>query len=106
MALVPDLVLFLDIDVATLVPRVVQGKGMDYWESGLHLALGTDLFDSFQRYQGSLIEEYRRLAREFAFIMLDARRSIDEVQSELRMHIVEYLRRCQQNSLQNNKVEP
>jgi dTMP kinase len=91
MALVPDLVLYLDIDLAALIPRVVQGKGMDYWESGMHLALGTDLFDSFQRYQSSLIEEYRRLADEFAFIIVDARRSIDDVQNELRAHISDYL---------------
>ncbi len=92
MALLPDLVLHLDIDVETLIPRVVQGKGMDYWESGMHLALGTDLFDSFVRYQSRLIEEYRRLAREFGFITIDARRSIEEVQNDLRAHILEYLR--------------
>ena len=91
MALVPDLVLYLDIDLEALIPRVVQGKGMDYWESGMHLALGTDLFDSFQRYQRSLIEEYRGLASEFGFIRVDARRSIDEVQNELRTHISDYL---------------
>src|ERR1700758_1534624 len=91
MALVPDLVLYLDIDVGTLIPRVVLGKGMDYWESGMHLALGTDLFDSFQRYQRILIEEYRRLANEFGFITIDARRSIDDVQNELRTHISDYL---------------
>ena len=62
MALVPDLVLYLDIDVESLIPRVIMGKGMDYWESGMHLALGTDLFDSFERYQSRLIDEYRRLA--------------------------------------------
>jgi dTMP kinase len=92
MALVPDLVLYLDIDVGTLIPRVVLGKGMDYWESGMHLALGTDLFDSFQRYQHNLIEEYRRLAREFDFVMVDAHRSIEEVQKELRAHISDYLK--------------
>ncbi len=91
MALVPDLVLYLDIDVDNLIPRVVQGKGMDYWESGMHLALGTDLFDSFHRYQTNLIEEYRRLAQEFGFITVDARRSIDEVQNDLRRHISNYL---------------
>jgi dTMP kinase len=93
MALVPDLVLYLDIDVETLVPRVVQGKGMDYWESGMHLALGTDLFDSFVRYQRRLIGEYQRLAEEFGFISIDARRPIDDVQSELRTHIADYLRK-------------
>jgi dTMP kinase len=91
MALVPDLVLHLDVDVETLVPRVVQGKGMDYWESGMHLALGTDLFDSFIRYQRRLIDEYRSLADEFGFLTIDARRSIDDVQTDLRTHITEYL---------------
>ncbi len=91
MALVPDLVLHLDIDVETLIPRVVQNKGMNHWESGMHLSLGTDLFDSFVRYQGRLIEEYRRLAHEFNFITVDARRSIDEVQNDLRRHILDYL---------------
>jgi dTMP kinase len=94
MALVPDLVLYLDIDVETLIPRVIMGKGMDYWESGMHLALGTDLFDSFERYQSRLIDEYRRLAKEFGFVSFDARRSIEDLQAELRKHIAEYLSRA------------
>jgi dTMP kinase len=94
MALVPDLVLYLDIDVENLVPRVVHGKGMDYWESGMHLALGSDLFDSFMNYQRRLLEEYRRLAQEFNFITVDARNSIDQLQSDLRKHIAEYLQRA------------
>jgi dTMP kinase len=94
-ALVPDLVLYLDIDVETLIPRVVQGKGMDYWESGMHLALGTDMFESFVHYQRRLIEQYRRLADEFGFLTVDARRSIDDVQSELRTHIADYLRKVE-----------
>ncbi len=91
MALVPDLVLYLEIDVESLVPRVLQGKGMDYWESGMHLGLGSDIFDSFNSYQGRLIEQYNQLAREFGFVTVDARRSIEEIQSELRTHVAEYL---------------
>ncbi len=91
MALVPDLVLYLEIDLDHLVPRVLEGKGMDYWESGMHLALGTDIFESFQRYQRRLIEEYNELAREFAFVNVDARRSIEDIQEDLRGHISGYL---------------
>src|SRR5262245_54109770 len=90
-ALVPDLVLYLEIDVEHLVPRVLEGKGMDYWESGMHLALGTDIFDSFQRYQRRLIEEYNALASEFDFVTLDARRPVEEIQTDLRAHISTYL---------------
>jgi len=91
MALEPDLVIYLDIDVESLIPRVIMGKGMDYWESGMHLALGTDLFDSFEHYQSRLIDEYRRLSSEFGFISVDARLPIEELQLELRKHISEYL---------------
>lgn len=90
-ALVPDLVLYLEIDVEHLVPRVLAGKGMDYWESGMHLALGIDLFDSFQRYQRRLIEEYNALAREFGFVTVDGRRGVDDIQAELRDQIARYL---------------
>lgn len=91
MALVPDLVLYLEIDVEHLVPRVLEGKGMDYWESGMHLALGHDLFDSFTRYQRRLIGEYDRLARQFDFVTVDARRPVEDIQSVLRAEIAAYL---------------
>lgn len=91
MALIPDLVFYLDIEVETLVPRVVQGKGMDYWESGMHLALDTDIFESFKRYQRRIIEEYKRMVDEFGFITINARGSIDEIQTELRRHILNHL---------------
>ena len=90
-ALMPDLVLYLEIDIDALLPRVVQGKGMDYWESGMHLALGNDIFESFQRYQRRLIEEYNVLAREFDFVSVDARRSIDAIQGDLRERVAAYL---------------
>ncbi len=97
-ALVPDLVLYLKIDVEHLIPRVLEGKGMDYWESGMHLALGSDIFDSFRRYQTRLIREYNRLAREFRFVCVDARQSIDDIQGELRQHVAAYLNRSKQQT--------
>ena len=90
-ALVPDLVLYLEIDVEHLVSRVLAGKGMNYWESGMHLALGTDIFESFDRYQRRLLEEYDRLADEFRFVRVDARRSVEDIQTDLRAHIARYL---------------
>lgn len=92
-ALIPDLVLYLKIDVDHLIPRVLEGKGMDYWESGMHLALGSDIFDSFVRYQTRLVREYNRLAREFGFTTVDARQPIEHIQGELRRHISAYLER-------------
>jgi dTMP kinase len=92
-ALVPDLVLYLKIDVDHLIPRVLEGKGMDYWESGMHLALGSDIFDSFRHYQTRLIRGYNRLAQEFRFVTVDACRPIETIQADLRQHISAYLSR-------------
>jgi len=91
LALVPDLVLYLRIDANSLIPRVLAGKGMDYWESGMHLALGSDMFDSFRNYQTRLIREYNALAREFQFTTVDARQPIGDIQHQLRGHIRRFL---------------
>jgi dTMP kinase len=90
-AVVPDLVLYLKIDVRHLIPRVLESKGMDYWESGMHLKLGSDIFDSFRRYQTRLIREYNRMAEEFAFVTVDATQPIERIQEELHGHIGRYL---------------
>jgi thymidylate kinase len=66
---------------------------MDYWESGMHLALGNDLFDSFVRYQQQLIDEYDRMAGEFSFVVVDARPSVDTIQEALRAELRRYLGR-------------
>ena len=86
-AVVPDLVLYLRIDVDTLALRVIETKGMNYWESGMDLRLGVDLFDSFKKYQSSLIEEFDKMAEEFHFQVVDARKPPEEIQSNLRSKI-------------------
>ena len=90
-AVVPDLVIYLKIDVKHLVPRVLESKGMDYWESGMHLKLGSDIFDSFRRYQARILGEYERMTDEFDFVTVDAHQPIDRIQQELRATIGRYL---------------
>jgi dTMP kinase len=83
-ALVPDIVLYLNIDLETLIPRAIEGGGMNYWEAGMDLHRGQDLFDSFVNYQSALIAEYNKLAKEFDFEVIDAKQSVDEIQKEIR----------------------
>ncbi|MBS0182897.1 MAG: hypothetical protein JSS39_10885 [Nitrospira sp.] len=94
-ALIPDLVCYLRIDVETLALRVIETTGMNYWESGMDLRLGGDLYDSFKKYQSLLIEEFDKMAVEFRFNVVDARKSPEEIQDELRGYILPVL--------QNNK---
>jgi dTMP kinase len=90
-ALVPDLVCYLRIDVETLVLRVIETKAMNYWESGMDLRLGGDLYDSFKKYQSLLIEEFDKMAEEFKFEVVDARQSPEDIQDELRSKIQQLL---------------
>ena len=95
-ALIPDLVCYLRIDVETLALRVIETTGMNYWESGMDLRLGVDLYDSFKKYQSLLIEEFDKMATEFRFDVVDARKSPEEIQDELRGHILPVLQNHKQ----------
>jgi dTMP kinase len=79
----PDAVFYLRIEIPDLVPRILTGGGFDYWESGMDVRMGTDLYDSFVRYQGALIQQLDRLAREDDFDVIDATRSVDEIHGYL-----------------------
>jgi dTMP kinase len=82
-SLKPDAVFYLRIEVPDLVPRVLANGGFDYWESGMDLPLGEDLYESFIRYQNRMIGELDSLAREYAFDVIDATRPVDEVSDYL-----------------------
>jgi dTMP kinase len=64
---------------------------MNYWESGMDLRLGVDLYESFKKYQSLLIKEFDKMAEQFRFEVVDARKSPEEIQEELRGHILPVL---------------
>ena len=97
-ALVPDLVCYMRIDVETLAMRVIETTGMNYWESGMDLRLGADLYESFKKYQTLLIKEFDAMAEEFHFEVVDARKSPEELQEDLRRKILPVLQSHRQSS--------
>jgi len=90
-AIAPHLVFYLKVDVDTLIRRVLQARGMDYWESGMDMKSGDDIYDSFRAYQVRLMREYGQLAEEFGFRVLDGRQPVDRIQQELRRQIGAFL---------------
>jgi dTMP kinase len=70
---------------------VLQSRGMDFWESGMDLKLGDDIYDSFKAYQQKLLREYSSMADEFNFRVVDARRPVDRIQDELRRQVTGFL---------------
>ncbi|MGA2582266.1 MAG: thymidylate kinase [Tepidisphaeraceae bacterium] len=87
----PDLIFYLQLGVNDLVPRVLESGKMNYWESGLDMNYGDDLFDSFHAYQAALIEEFNRMSEEYGFNCVDARQDARAIQRQLRRAVTGYL---------------
>jgi len=90
-AIAPHLMFYLKVDIDTLIRRVLSARGMDFWESGMDMKSGDDIYDSFRTYQNKLLREYSSMADEFQFRTIDARRSIDHIQEELRKQVGAFL---------------
>jgi dTMP kinase len=85
------MVFYLKVDVETLIGRVLESRGMDFWESGMDLKAADDIYDSFRLYQNKLLREYTSMADEFHFRTVDARRPIEYIQDELRKQVAAFL---------------
>ncbi len=86
-ALVPDLIMYMKASVDDLIPRALYGKGFNYWESGMDMALGDNMFDSFINYQGKVIEELDKMSDRFGFRRVDASRSKEEIFDDIKQLI-------------------
>jgi dTMP kinase len=83
-ALVPDAVFYLQADLTHLIPRVLNVRGFDYWESGMDFLRGRDFYDSYVEYQTRLLAQFDSIADEFDFVRIDANLPITEVFRVLR----------------------
>src|SRR6059058_4803384 len=90
-AIAPHMVFYLNIDVKSLIGRVLESRGMDFWESGMDLKTGDEIYESFRTYQSKLLREYSSMADEFNFRVVDARRPVDRIQDELRRQVSAFL---------------
>jgi dTMP kinase len=71
------------LDVA--MKRILGGRdAIKYYEAGMDLELSTDIEESFRLFQGRIIDEYEKMITEFGLVAIDATRSIEEQQAEVR----------------------
>jgi len=95
----PDLVIYLDATIDTLVHRVLNSDPeywameeagatielLDYWESGMDMRLGPDIYDSFINYQKRLLGEFKTMSDEFGFIVVPTEaENVPEINARLR----------------------
>ena len=86
-ALRPDAIFYLRVNIDDLVTRVLQSTGFDYWESGMDMHMGDDMYESFVRYQKFLLAEFDKMVETHGFEIVDASGSIEEVFENLRERV-------------------
>ena len=91
-AVIPDLVFYLDVEPEELVHRVFQIRSsLDYYESGMDLGLSEEMYGSFILYQRLIAAEFRRMRRKYGLIPVDAHRSVEEINLDLKARIDGFL---------------
>ena len=91
LALKPDAIFYLKVGIDDLIPRILQRGGFDYWESGMDMRLGEDLFESFVNYQSQMLEQFEAMTTEYDFQVLDASQPVEQLNEQLKHKILPLL---------------
>ncbi len=84
-AIVPDVVLYLDVEPEVLAERVLGTfHYLDYWESGMDIHRDGDMYASFISYQNQVREQFLAMAPSRGFHIIDGDRSAEDVSMDLR----------------------
>ncbi len=86
-ALVPDRILYLRADLNHLVPRVLNARGFNYWESGMDFLHKRDYYESYCDYQSRIIDQFDSMASQYNFHLVDATRTVHQVFADLKKGI-------------------
>jgi len=71
------------LDVA--MKRILGGRdAIKYYEAGMDLGFSDDIEESFRVFQDHIIDEYEKMVEEFGLVVIDATRSTEEQQTQVR----------------------
>ena len=91
-AVQPTVAFFFRAPLDVAVDRIVSGRPeLKYYEAGLDMGWTDDAEESFELFQGRILEEYDRMVDEFGLTLIDATRSIEKQQREVRRIIKQHL---------------
>lgn len=83
-ALKPDIVIYLRANIEDIVTRVIQNTGFNYWESGMDLHLGEDMYESFVEYQTRMLAEFDRMVERYGFHVIEASANVEQVFAKIK----------------------
>jgi dTMP kinase len=84
-ALKPDLAFYFKVPLETALGRILGGRNaLRYYEAGMDLGLSRNIEESFRIFQGRILAEYESMIEEMGFHVIDATKSIESQQQEMR----------------------
>lgn len=91
-AVKPTIAFFFRAPLDIAIDRIVSGRpNLKYYEAGLDMGWAENPEESFTLFQGKILAEYDRMVSEFGLTQIDATRSIEQQQREVRQLIKSHL---------------
>ncbi len=84
-AVKPSIAFYFRVPLDIALGRILGGRdALKYYEAGMDLGLSRNIEESFRLFQGRILEEYDAMAEEMGFHVIDATKSIEDQQKEMR----------------------
>jgi dTMP kinase len=91
-AVKPTVAFFFRAPLDVAISRIVSARPeLKYYEAGLDMDWADDAEESFRVFQGKILDEYDRMVSEFGLTQIDATRSIEQQQREVRRIVMRHL---------------
>jgi dTMP kinase len=84
-ALTPSLAFYFKVPLEVALGRILGGRAtLKYYEAGMDVGLSRNIEESFRLFQGRILAEYESMVEEMGFHVIDATKSIEAQQREMR----------------------
>jgi dTMP kinase len=91
-AVKPTVAFFFRAPLDVAVERIISARPeLKYYESGMDMGWADDEEESFQIFQGKILDEYDRMVDEFGLTVVDATKSIEKQQKIMRKIVTSHL---------------
>jgi dTMP kinase len=88
----PTVAFYFRAPLEVAIGRITSGRPeLKYYEAGMDMGWSDDEEESFKVFQGRILDEYDRMVDEFGLTQIDATRSIEAQQREMRRIVSTHL---------------
>ncbi|HYP27897.1 MAG TPA: dTMP kinase [Blastocatellia bacterium] len=102
----PTLAFYFRVPLDVAMKRILGARaGLKYYEAGMDLELSDDVEESFKIFQGMIRERYEQMVEEFGLTVIDATRSIEQQQNEMRLIVERELKDVPKDPAHNFEFE-